>query len=209
MSVAHSFVAAYRGLLRRPLSMSGIVITLTLGVAISVTMFSVLHGVVLGALPYPDSDRIVTIYRENPEQGRRGALTTAEASEALVEVPGFESTAYYTWDVYTLRGDGGPRIVTAVHVSGDYFAVFGAPMALGRALNQSDVAENRPVVVLSHAAWLELTGGDPNAVGRTLSFDRGVYELVGVLPENFGHPLRGYLMYRPMYPLEGGRGSQT
>lgn len=191
MYVGQEFESAFKRLLRRPISAVGAILTLTLGIATSVSMFSVLHGVVLSALPYPHGDRIVRIYAENLEQGvARSELTPAEAVEALAEVPGFESTAYYTFNALTFTGNEGAPLnsPSCSTVSADYFSVLGVSAAIGRTLNAEDIVENHAAVVLNHTAWLALTGGDPNAIGRTLTFEDRSFELVGVLPDSFKHP---------------------
>ncbi len=202
---------AFRRLRRRPASVAAIVLTLALGIGASVGMFSVLHGVVLRALAYPDDDRLVLFYSENPKLGTRGGLTVAEAGEGLADLPGFEATAYYGTDEppYTFTGAGFvPRQVGAVRVSADFFSVYGVPAALGRTFVMADFGERRPVVVLSDAAWRQLTGSDPQAVGRTLRFEEGELEVVGVLPASFKEPAGGELrMYVPWLESDFQRGA--
>lgn len=188
-----------RRLCRHPLSAGAIVLVLALGIAISVAMYSVLRSVVLRSLPYPSGERIVTIHAENSTQGQMlSQLTAMEATEALEQVPGFDATAYYGWGAFTFTGDGSSRLIETSFVSADYFEVFGLTAALGRTLNAEDVAQERAVAVLNHDAWIQLTGGDANAIGQTLRFQSSQFELVGVLPESFDHPKTGPLMYRPM-----------
>lgn len=188
-----------RRLARRPMSAAGIILTLALGIGISVGMFSVLYGVVLQALPYPDGNDIVIVHSANPETGvARGQLTPAEAIEGLASVSGFAHAAYYHWGAYTYTADGAARNITSLHVSADYFRVFGVNAVLGRTLNDSDVAERREVIVLSHAAWMNLTGGDPQAIGNSITFKDAQFELVGVMPEEFAHPGSGQVIYRPI-----------
>jgi predicted permease len=183
---------------RRPASATAIVITVALGIGVSAGMFSVLHGVVLRALPYPDADRLVRIHTEAPSRPARGGLTRAEVLQGLPELPGFESTAYYVNEPpYIFNGAGLARRVGVVRVSADFFAVFGLPPALGRTLVAADFAETGPVAVLSHEAWRELTGGDPSAVGRTLAFTQASVEVVGVLPPSFTESTGEPLVYVP------------
>jgi ABC-type antimicrobial peptide transport system permease subunit len=87
----------------QPASVAAIVLTLALGIGASVGMFSVLHGVVLRALPYPDHDRIVLL---------SGGFTGTEATEGLTDVPGFELIAYYgaAEPPYTSSGTATPRL---------------------------------------------------------------------------------------------------
>jgi putative ABC transport system permease protein len=195
----HEWARAVRRLMRRPASAAAIVVTVALGIGISAGMFSVLHGVVLRALPYPDADRLVRIYTGAPSRGPgRGGLTRAEVLEGLPDLPGFESTAYYVNEPpYLFNGAGLARRVGVVRVSADFFTVFGVPAALGRTFIAADFAEAGPVAVLSHEAWTELTGGDSSAVGRTLTFTQASVEVVGVLPPSFTESTGEALVYVP------------
>lgn len=182
---------AVRRLRRRPASVTAIVMTLSLGIGASVSMFSVLHGVVLRALPYPDDDRLVRLYIEAPNlAGGRAGFTGAETAEGLTNLPGFGAIAYYASNEpqYTFTGAEVPRQLSVVRVSTSFFPVLAIPAELGRTFVAADYEQSRPVAVLSHAAWVELTGGDASAIGRTLEFEEGVFELVGVLPASFKEP---------------------
>jgi putative ABC transport system permease protein len=190
----HEWARALRRLRRRPASAAAIVITIALGIGVSAGMFSVLHGVVLRALPYPDAERLVRIYSENA----RGDLTRLEVLEGLQDLPGFESTAYYFNEpAYLFTGAELARRASVVRVSADFFAVFRVPAALGRTLIAADAGETGPVAVLSHDAWMELTGGDPSAVGRTLTFEQATVEVVGVMPPSFKESTGGAFVYLP------------
>src|SRR5204863_7942989 len=98
MKLHQELTWALRRVVRHPASAAGIVLTLTLGIAIRLGMVSVLNGVVLRALPYPDADRIVLLHSQNLEQNvPRASLTAAEAALVVTGVPGFEHTAVYSW----------------------------------------------------------------------------------------------------------------
>ncbi len=187
-------IRAARRLRRQPSRVAAIVLTLSLGIGASVGMFSVLYGVVLRALPYPDGDRLVLLYVEAPNlAGSRAGFTGAETAEGLTGAPGFDVTAYYAANEppYTFTGAEVPRQLSAVRVSAGFFPVFAVPPELGRTFVAADFEQRRPVAVLSRAAWIELTGGDASAIGQALEFDEGTFELVGVLPASFKEPAGG------------------
>jgi predicted permease len=195
----HEWARAIRRLRRRPASAAAIIIIVALGIGVSAGMFSVLHGVVLRALPYADADRLVRIYRENPAASpARGALTRTEAAEGLRDLAGFETTAYYLNEPpFLFTGASLARRASVARVSADFFSVFGMPAALGRTLLAADAGEGAAVAVLSHDAWLELTGGDPNAVGRALTFEEATVEVVGVMPPAFKEGIGDVFVYLP------------
>ena len=202
----HEWARAIRRLLRRPTSAAAIVVTVALGIGVSAGMFSVLHGVALRALPYPDADRLVRIYTDVPSRGpARGGLTRAEVLEGLPDLAGFERTAYYVNEPpYIFTGSGLARRVGVVRVSADFFAAFGVPAALGRTFIAADFEQPGPVAVLSHEAWTELAGGDPSAVGRTLTFAEATVEVVGVLPPSFTESSRDAFVYVPFSAADLG-----
>ena len=96
------------------------------------------------------------------------------------------------------------RRASVVRVSADFFAVFRMPAALGRTLIAADAGEAAPVAVLSYDAWMELTGGDPSAVGRTLTFEEATVEVVGVMPPSFKESTGDAFVYLP-FPNLGPR----
>jgi putative ABC transport system permease protein len=199
MHVYQEIVWALRRIARHPASVIGVVLTLTLGIAISVGMFSVLEGVVLRALPYRDADRVVLLYSQNLEQNvPRGSLTAAEAAQIVGGVPGFDGTAVYSWGGLVLEGET-RRPLTALFVSADYFSVLGVQPELGRTFVADDFVQRRPVILLTHSAWMDVMGGDPNAIGRTLPFEDGDLEVIGVLPESLTY-LAQARAYRPLPP---------
>jgi hypothetical protein len=130
----------------------------------------------------------------------RGGFSVTEAAEGLGDIPGFEATAYYGANErpYTIRGTDARRPLGVVRVSAGFFSLFAVPAAIGRTLVAADFEQRRPVAVLSHAAWMELTGGDAAAVGRTFEFEEGAIEVVGVMPAWFQQPAGGDLrLYVP------------
>ncbi len=197
MKVPATVLSAARRIFRRPASAVGIMLTSMLGIAISVSMFSVLNGVVLRSLPYPDADRIVLLHSRNLEQGvPRGSLTAAEAAELVAGVPGIESAGVYSWGGLVFEGDR-RRVITTLSVSQGYFSVFGARPLLGRTFVEADFTEQRPVIVLTYPAWIDLAGGDPDIIGQTLPFEGQAVEVIGVMPETFTYLALGRI-YRTL-----------
>jgi predicted permease len=118
--------------------------------------------------------------------------------DGLQDLRGFASTAYYFNEApYLFAGANLARRASVVRVSADFFSVFGVPAALGRTLVAADAGEAAPVAVLSHDAWLELTGGDPSIVGRTLTFEEATVEIVGVMPPSFKEGTGDAFVYLP------------
>jgi putative ABC transport system permease protein len=166
------------------------VVTLALGIGANTAMFSVLNTYLFRALPYPQSERLVRVFRTSPH------------SQSWPHSPGnfiamrernsvFEHMA--TWNGISpnlvVEGEGAERL-RGMAVSADFFPALGVSAALGRVFT---AAEDQPganlVVVLSDRFWQRRFGGDPNIVGRKLRLDGESVEVVGVMPPGFDHPL--------------------
>ena len=177
-------------LLKRPGYSAGVILTLGIGVALAVGMFTVLRGVVLQGLPYPGGERVVAVVTDNPEMGvRAGNLTGAEAL-ALSTVDAFEASGWFTWGGLTVLSDGRPREVGANQVSAGYFETLGIQPLLGRWIDERDADAGISHIVLSHTEWDRLTGRDPDVIGKTIPLADGPATVVGVMPPEFTHPSR-------------------
>jgi putative ABC transport system permease protein len=182
---------AVRRLRRHPGYALGLITTLALGIAVCAAMYSVVHGVAIRGLDYPEAQRLVVLSAENRRNaGDPAALAGAEA-EALGELTRtFESTAYYMWGGATWLGGERPRMLTGIIVGGDFFATLGREPALGRWLGAADDG-NANGVVLSHGAWQTLFGGAADVIGKPLTLDWITGTVVGVMPADFGYPGSG------------------
>jgi putative ABC transport system permease protein len=202
MSLFTELRIAGRRVLRHPGYALGVVATLALGVAVCAAMYSVVHGVVIKGLDYPDPERIVVLRSANTATaGEPMALSGAEAEMlgGLDEV--LEAAGYFMWGGATYLGGDAPRMLTVFPVGGEFFRTLGVQPLLGRWLTAADAgSEGR--VVLSHELWMELFGGDPAALGQTLRMDWIVAEIVGVMPPGFGYPARGPHLWIGYDPTE-------
>lgn len=178
--------SAIQRLWRAPGYTLALLATLTLGLAMTVTMFAVVHGVAFAPLPYPDDDRIVVLQAQRARTGVAGGLTPREALETLPRTAALESFAWYSWGGADLLHGDRPRNLTLNTVSGEFFDVLGVAPMLGRALSAADLGQAR--TVLSHATWQSVFGGDPQVLGKTLKLNWISAEVVGVMPPAFAFP---------------------
>lgn len=184
-SLRHELVYSLRSIRRHPLFSSFVILILAVGIASTTAIFSVVHGLLLRSLPYPESDRIVVLGHASTE-GRPGTIGFATLEDWAASSKSFEDmAAIRSWSP-TLAAEEGAERVGAVRVSSSYFSVLRVQPALGRDFRAS---EDRPgqgrVVILSSQLWRELFGSDPDIVGRTLILNDGDYQVVGVMPEDF------------------------
>ncbi|MBW3552907.1 MAG: ABC transporter permease [Gemmatimonadetes bacterium] len=182
---------AARRLGRRPSFAAATILTLALGIAAATSVFSLVHGVVLSPLPYPDSDRIVVMDHGGPGLGiDRGLGVTYGFYRFYAERVGTaESMAMYSWLGLTLTGRGEPVRVEGVRATPSLQDVLRFRPLLGRWFTEEEGApSSAPVVVLSHGLWQERFGGDPDVIGETAELEGHALEVVGVMPASFAFP---------------------
>src|SRR5256885_12273582 len=177
---------AFRTLAKSP-GFTGIaVLTLALGIGPNTAIFSLVYGVLLKPLPYPESDRLVGL--AETYQGNRSELDVTYDEFRYLEDhnPVLERLAVSTdvgFSVFT--GDIAER-VNGLRVSKDFFATLGVRPALGRDfLAEEDQINGASVALLSQGYWMRRFGGDPGVVGRAITLDGRPTTIVGVMPASF------------------------
>lgn len=179
-----------RGLLRARGFSIAVIATLVLAVGVNAAVFSATEAVLLNPIPAADLARVVAVETELPTLGfHRARIAPAEVGDIGSNAQVFEVAAGYR-DATVDYSDGNrPVRVEAVSTLGDFFGVFAVRPALGRLYGSADTKNgDTHVAVLSHEAWLQLTGGDRAAIGKTLHFNGQPFRLVGVLPPGFRFP---------------------
>jgi putative ABC transport system permease protein len=166
------------------------ILTLALGIGANTAVFTVVHGVLLSPLPYPDANRLVRIGWDWDGAGSvTGALAPLKFDYFRRHSDVF--TGLTTWQVASFdlgqRGEDG--LVHALRVSDDFFDVVGFHPHLGRAFTLEEQSPGGPpVVILSDALWRARFGGDRRVIGRRVTLDDRAYSVVGVMPETFEFP---------------------
>lgn len=184
-----------RMLARRPALALATVATLALGIGANTAIFSVVNGVLLAPLPYPDANRIVTIQEDqsNDEPGTTGfysfdALRSRHQS--------FDRIAALSGWSAVLRADGqDTERVNGVRVTWEYFRTLGVTPALGRDFEaDDDHPDHRRLVLLSDSLWRRRFGADPGVVGKPISINGVTYTVVGVMPGSLNELVSARLM---------------
>jgi putative ABC transport system permease protein len=189
---------AARTLVKNPGFTLVAVLTLALGIGANTAIFSVLYGVLLRPLPYPDAGRLVGL--SDVYLGNRGerAITYREFRLLQTDSGALERSAVWTSVGLNLFAGGAAERVDGLRVSEDYFRVLGVGMALGRDFVADEDQPGGPnVAVLSHGLWERRFGADRSIVGRPVSIDGAPYTVVGVLPATF-RPLEPADVYSTM-----------
>jgi putative ABC transport system permease protein len=181
---------AVRGLRRAPTFTLVAVVTLALAIGSTSAVFSVVDAVLIRGLPYAEPDRLQAIY----ERGEKGALrvpsypTFRDWQTQSADAGGvIEGMAFVRGDGVTIAGSDDRHI--AAYVSPGFFALLGNRPELGRTLSPEDERIGAPrVAVISHDFFMRHFGGDPSALGKTVTADSVPTTVVGVMPRGFAYP---------------------
>jgi putative ABC transport system permease protein len=172
--------------LRRNLGFTAVaIITLTLGIAATTAVFSVINGVLLKPLPYPNPSRVMILYGST----RRFAVSSVSYPNFLDWQRmnrSFTDLASCRWERFNLSVPSGAEVVSAVMVSAGFFKVLGVPPMLGRGFSGWDNHLGAaPTVILSYNFWQKHFGGTSSIIGKSITMGSRSYSIIGVLPENF------------------------
>lgn len=191
---------ALRQLAKYPGFSAVAILTLALGVGANTAVFSVIHALLLRALPYHDADHLVRIYAVSQEKGEfRGTFSPPDIDDLKRSQTVFQDVAAFEFQPGnsggTLIGAGQPHYLATTYVSGNFFSTLQASAEKGRVLLPRDDVKGQDLqLVISHGLWERQFGSDPNVVGRTVTADsitsaRATFTIVGVMPASFQYPV--------------------
>ena len=175
---------AIRNLLRTPGFTAVAVLTLALGIGANAAIFSIVNGVVLRPLGYPEPDRLVYISSQFPTMGfEQFWVSVPEYLELSERQRSFERIGAYTTGRSNLTAPDRPRRIVTGIVTASLFDTLGVSAGRGRALQpQDEVTGAAPVAVLSNDLWRSAFGSDTGIVGKSVEVDGRVRTVVGVMP---------------------------
>lgn len=174
------------------------ILTIALGIGSTSAIFSIVNGVLLRPLPYPDPDTIVRVYEVVPIYGR---FTVAPATflDWRQQNGVFEHIAAYNPGSSTLTGSGGPERVPSAFVSPNLFDLLKISPALGRTFRKEEETPGKNnVVILSHGMWQRRFGGSPSVLDQTIMIDGRPNTIIGVMPAGFYFPARTMELWMPL-----------
>jgi predicted permease len=162
------------------------VVTLALGIGSNTAVFSVVNAVLIRPLSYPDASRIVQFFLSSSTGSTPGA-SIPDFRFWLERVDSVQDIAAYDFGQSEMGfTSGAPEQVHGIHVTSNYFRLFGAPVLLGRTFRQADNLVKGPkVVVLSFQLWRRRFAGDEHIIGKTISLDKELYTVIGVTGKDF------------------------
>jgi len=179
------FRYALRTLRQKPGFTAVALCTLALGIGATTVMFTVINGVLLKPLAYPESERLVTVHEHTEKATQFGNLWAFSYPNFLDCQRGSRSLAVaaWTWGGGTISEPGEAVYVDGRRISAELFSVLGVSLSLGRAFRpDEDRPGGAPVIIISHGLWQRRYGGSPHAMGASLVLEGKPYTVVGVAP---------------------------
>ena len=166
------------------------IVTLALGIGANTAIFSVVNGVLLRPLPFPQPDRIMAIWQNDLADGVvKNTVSMPNFLDWHDQNGVFEAMATYQFGAVTIAGPSSPVRLRTATVSDGFFDVMSVAPAIGRAFRPDDHRPGAaPALILSRGAWQASFGSDPSIVGREVRLDGESATVVGVMPAGFTFP---------------------
>ena len=163
------------------------VLTIALGIGANTAIFSVINGVLLKPLPYPNPDELVGMWHSAPginipdlDQGPSNYFTYRDQNRTLQDM------GLYTQSGASITGLAQPERVQAIKVTDGTLRILGVPPLLGRWFERKDdLTASAKTVMLAYGYWQRQFGGDRSVIGRRILVDGDAREVIGVMPQDF------------------------
>jgi predicted permease len=184
---------ALRQLLKTPGFTLTAVLTLAFGIGATTAIFSIVEGVLLRPLPFPEPGKIVVvgdIPEGVPSFGGGPPQVTAPALRMYVrDSHSFASLGAYQQTGYEFSGTGEPAQISASRLNAQVFSALNVSPLMGRVFTQQEDESSQQVAVISYSMWRTRFHGDANILGQKFQLDRKTYQVIGVMPRDFEFPL--------------------
>ena len=183
----------FRQLRKSPGFTATAILMLALGIGATTAIFSIVEGVLLRPLPFPEPGRLVilgdVLEGSHCASFSRATVTAPDIRNYMRDTQSFAHLGGYQGAGFELSGTGAPAAVRATRMSGEVFAALGVTPLLGRAFTQQEDEQDQQATVLSYGMWRSRFHGDTKILGSKILLDRKPYTVVGVMPRNFEFPL--------------------
>jgi putative ABC transport system permease protein len=181
---------ALRSLGRAPAFTLVALLTLALGIGGTTAIFSVVDGILLRPLPYPQPESIVSLARVRAAGGEGdGGFSAADFLDYKRDTRSLSALAGYRQEIIDISSSGEPVRLTGLETTAAFFDVFNLPPLRGRVYSErTDSPGGARIVVLSEGVWQQHFGGAEDIVGRTVRLNSIPFTVIGVMPEAFRHP---------------------
>ena len=168
------------------------ILTLAIGIGANTALFSVVNGVLLNPLPYPQPDRLVALYTR-AYQFDKASISYPNFLDWSRQNHSFSALASFRGQTYTLTGMGAPERLDGDMVSVTFFPLLGVNPILGRNFDEKeDQIGAAPVALISEGLWKRKFGSAPDIVGKSIRLDGNLYTITGVIPATFHYENNNY-----------------
>jgi predicted permease len=202
---------ALRMLVRTPAFSAIAIMTFAVGIGVNTAVFSVVNGVLLRSLPYPDADRITMVWLDNTREKIKEDITSyPNYRDWRDQNSSYAYLAGYQEQALALTGAGEPERLFGAAVTANFFDVMGIKPLAGQLFTAANEVEGKDrVIVISHGLWQRRFGGAPDTLGRTITLSTYPYEIIGIMPPELRWPERAELWMPLAVPqqLRESRGS--
>jgi predicted permease len=187
-----------RNLLKTPGFTAVAILTLALGIGANSALFSVVNGVLLNPLPYPEPNQLISVYAKTSSFGN-SSITYLNFLDWQKNNRSFSVMSARRNDDLFLTGVGEGERVRGVMISADFFTVMGVNPIAGRTFRpEEDQVGAAPVALIGAGLWARKFGSDPNIVGKAITLSGKSYVVVGVIPASFSLYLNPSDVYIPI-----------
>jgi predicted permease len=185
------FRFSFRQLRKSPSFAIAAIVTLALGIGATTAIFSLVNAVLLKPLPFPESDRLMSIKQEDHSLGTPApeSLSYPDYFDWRAQNRTLQGLASFRSSTETLTGVGEAQQLNGQVVSSNFFQVLGVAPMLGRDFRWDEERAGNRAVMLSYGLWQSRFGGDRRVVGRQVVLDGKPSTVVGVMPASFHFPL--------------------
>ncbi len=160
-------------------------LTLALGIGANSAIFSIVDAILIRPLPYPNSNRLVTLWERRPDVPRN-LVTGPDFRDWRDQAHSYDAMAALTPDSFNVTSSGSLTSFDGLRVSADFLRVIGVQPALGRSfLPQEEIIGQNHVAVISHRLWESAFAGSTHTIGKHITLNDGVYTIVGIMPSSF------------------------
>ena len=212
---------AFRQLYKAPAFSVTALATVAICLGANLAIFGIINSILLRPLPFPQSDRLVTIFNTYPKAGvENDGSSLTNYYERRGNIPAFSSLSIFRYGSEVVGETGAAEQTEIMRISPEFFTTLGSGPVMGRSFTEAEaeVAENNGVGIVTDAYWRQRLNSDPNVLGRDIRVNTMPRKIVGVLPPDFRFlssepriflPIRSRLEERtPKQRHSGGGGTQ-
>src|SRR5216110_2892695 len=177
---------AFRQLRKSPGFTATALATIAICLGANLAIFGIINSILLRPLPFPNADRLVTIYNTYPNAGvQNDGSSIANYYERRGNIPAFKSLSIWMERSEVVGEPGSTEQMGVIRTSPEFFATLGVSLPIGRSFTEEESITQRNVAILTNAFWRQRFNSDPNVVGREVRVNGIPRKIVGVLPPGF------------------------